>query len=339
MRIVSTKYGTIWSTGGKKLLGRYLLTRFRAGGQFAVTLVVWGESWEEIKRGTPGELCTSVNFTVSIPDMEYKVEAHRIMSISLGKIYNSRVQRGGIKLHKNLLVSLVLRSARQVYLSDYYSGAYLNAAQGEWDITDSEREKFPPSTAECDRVESSDEPQQNERPEKEREYRENDDEVKSDQANCTSTLQQEQKQNSSLDSVAKVSSETPPETINEPKESPSDSTVAERVSTPEANGESHQPPKTHVCSNRKRSAEETESGDSPQKKNKVASSNAKEDEKAEEMDTSNVSNLITIFGSSFSGLLSKDGAKPESEAEESGQICCDQMLKNLNPWSTAIVAF
>ncbi|XP_056112519.1 immediate early response gene 5 protein [Rhinichthys klamathensis goyatoka] len=275
--------------------------------------------------------------------MEYKVEAHRIMSISLGKIYNSRIQRGGIKLHKNLLVSLVLRSARQVYLSDYYSGACLNA-QGEregneWDIMDSEREKFPPSTTEC---ESPEEPQPNKQPEaseKEREYRENDDEVKSNQADCTSTLQQEQKQNSSLDSVGNVSSETPPETINEPKESPSDTTVAERQSTPVENGDSQQPPKTHVCSNRKRSAEESERDDSPLKRTKVASSNAKDDEEAEEMDTSNVSNLITIFGSSFSGLLSKDSAKPEAEAEESGQICCDQMLKNLNPWSTAIVAF
>lgn len=284
-----------------------------------------------------------VNFSVSTPAMEYKVEAHRIMSISLGKIYNSRIQRGGIKLHKNLLVSLVLRSARQVYLSDYYSGACLNAQSeregNEWDIMDSEREKFPPSATECDRAESPEEPQQNKQPEasdKEREYRENDDEVKSDQADCTSTLQQEQNPNPSLDSVSNVS---PPETINEPKESPSDSSVAERQSTPVANGESHQAPKTHVCSNRKRSAEESESGDSPQKRTKVASSNSKEDEEGEEMDTSNVSNLITIFGSSFSGLLSKDSAKPEAEAEDSGQICCDQMLKNLNPWSTAIVAF
>lgn len=287
-----------------------------------------------------------VNFSFSTPAMEYKVEAHRIMSISLGKIYNSRIQRGGIKLHKNLLVSLVLRSARQVYLSDYYSGACLNA-QGEregneWDIMDSEREKFPPSTTECDRAESPEEPQSNKQPEtneKEREYRENDDEVQLDQADCTSTLQQEQTLNSSLDSVGNVSSETPPETINEPKESPSDSTVAERQSTPVANGESHQPPKTHVCSNRKRSAEESESGDLPQKRTKVTPSNAKEDEEGEKMDTSNVSNLITIFGSSFSGLLSKDSAKPEAEAEDSGQICCDQMLKSLNPWSTAIVAF
>ncbi|XP_052447158.1 immediate early response gene 5 protein-like [Carassius gibelio] len=271
--------------------------------------------------------------------MEYKVEAHRIMSISLGKIYNSRVQRGGIKLHKNLLVSLVLRSARQVYLSDYYSGACLNAAQSQREGNEWE-EKFPPSTTECDRVQSPEEPQQDALPEKEREYRENDDAVKSDQVDCTSTLQQEQNQNSSLDSVTYVSSETRPETIIVPKESPSDSTEeAERDSTPEANGESHQPPEKHVCSNRKRSADETESGDSSKKRVKVGSSNAKEDEEAEEMDTSNVSNLITIFGSGFSGLLSKDGAKAESEAEDSGQICCDQMLKNLNPWSTAIVAF
>lgn len=62
--------------------------------------------------------------------MEFKLEAHRIVSISLGKIYNSRVQRGGIKLHKNLLVSLVLRSARQVYLSDPCPGLYLAGHPG-----------------------------------------------------------------------------------------------------------------------------------------------------------------------------------------------------------------
>lgn len=62
--------------------------------------------------------------------MEFKLEAHRIVSISLGKIYNSRVQRGGIKLHKNLLVSLVLRSARQVYLSDPCPGLYLAGPAG-----------------------------------------------------------------------------------------------------------------------------------------------------------------------------------------------------------------
>ncbi|KAB1260963.1 Immediate early response gene 5 protein [Camelus dromedarius] len=132
--------------------------------------------------------------------MEFKLEAHRIVSISLGKIYNSRVQRGGIKLHKNLLVSLVLRSARQVYLSD-----------------------------------------------------------------------QEQSGGAAV------------------------------------------------------AAEE------------------------EEMETGNVANLISIFGSSFSGLLRKSpgGGREEAEGEETGpeatepgQICCDKpVLRDINPWSTAIVAF
>ncbi|TRY85579.1 hypothetical protein DNTS_010160 [Danionella cerebrum] len=258
--------------------------------------------------------------------MEYKVEAHRIMSISLGKIYNSRVQRGGIKLHKNLLVSLVLRSARQVYLSDYYSGACLNA-QGEregneWEIVNSEREKFPPSVTDH---ESPEEPQN----EKERQSLEKEAESEANRVDCSSTSEEKHYQDAVLP-------ETLQEATNEPKESPSESTQAELDAV---TGDSQPPPKTHVCSNRKRSAEDSESGNSPQKRTKIASASPKDDGEGEEMDTSNVSNLITIFGSSFSGLLSKDGAKPEAEEEDSGQICCDQMLKNLNPWSTAIVAF
>ncbi|NXF30311.1 IER5 protein, partial [Nyctibius bracteatus] len=75
----------------------------------------------------------------------------------------------------------------------------------------------------------------------------------------------------------------------------------------------------------------------------------------EDMETSNVASLISIFGSSFSGLLSKepkgrrrvplDGGEtatttPAEAATEPGQICCDEpVLLTLNPWSTAIVAF
>ncbi|NXK44771.1 IER5 protein, partial [Chauna torquata] len=75
----------------------------------------------------------------------------------------------------------------------------------------------------------------------------------------------------------------------------------------------------------------------------------------EDMETGNVASLISIFGSSFSGLLSKEpkgrrrppldggeaAATPaEAAATEPGQICCDEpVLRTLNPWSTAIVAF
>ncbi|XP_010848560.1 PREDICTED: immediate early response gene 5 protein [Bison bison bison] len=171
--------------------------------------------------------------------MEFKLEAHRIVSISLGKIYNSRVQRGGIKLHKNLLVSLVLRSARQVYLSDPCPGLYLAGHPGA---------PAPPQHP----------------------------------ADC-------------------------PAPGSTPLKKP------------------------------RRNSEEQPGG---------AAAAAEEEE---EMETGNVANLISIFGSSFSGLLRKSpgGGREEAEGEESGpeaaepgQICCDKpVLRDINPWSTAIVAF
>ncbi|KAI4872914.1 hypothetical protein NFI96_005292 [Prochilodus magdalenae] len=285
--------------------------------------------------------------------MEYKVEAHRIMSISLGKIYNSRVQRGGIKLHKNLLVSLVLRSARQVYLSDYYGGVCLNAQHveaKEWELMDGDQEKLIPATEEslplstdCDQTDVPEAPQLEETDLTKA--------VEGPKDTSSSKPQTEKEGFSSVGSTSEVS--VPSHVVSEPlceaKQAEVSSLDCEADANPAmaAEGNSHQPPKAHSCSNRKRSAEKTASQDCPVKRTKVTSSNAAvtkaNEEEAEEMDTSNVSNLITIFGSSFSGLLSKESSEPEAETDESdsgsGQICCDQMLKNLNPWSTAIVAF
>lgn len=263
--------------------------------------------------------------------MEYKVEAHRIMSISLGKIYNSRVQRGGIKLHKNLLVSLVLRSARQVYLSDYYSGVCLTPQHEEakeWDLMDDQRGRDSSPTTPADA----------ERPE---------------------VLEESRADPSSSD-------QPPPDGPDAPVQSPSESTdsgvnvdvsgsavesgavctdtaesTAECESTVDVTAVSQTEGESQKIVGRKRGAEKSPPvPESPQKRTKVASST---DQETEEMDTGNVSNLITIFGSSFSGLLSKEGAKEDTQdsdtSSDSGQICCDQMLKNLNPWSTAIVAF
>ncbi|XP_017556727.1 immediate early response gene 5 protein [Pygocentrus nattereri] len=293
--------------------------------------------------------------------MEYKVEAHRIMSISLGKIYNSRVQRGGIKLHKNLLVSLVLRSARQVYLSDYYGGVCLNAQHveaKEWELMDGDQEKLIPaseeslpSTTACDQTEAAEVPEAPQPEETDSSLAVEGPEdpceaVEGPEDTSSTEPQAEQESSSSVDSTCDVSVPSP--VVSEPQCEAKQATVSSLDCETDANlamsaeGNSHQPPKAHSCSNRKRSAEKKASHGSPVKRTKVTSSNADEEE-AEEMDTSNVSNLITIFGSSFSGLLSKDNSEPEAETDESdsgsGQICCDQMLKNLNPWNTAIVAF
>ncbi|XP_061088329.1 immediate early response 2b [Conger conger] len=47
--------------------------------------------------------------------MDVNTEARRIMTISLGKLYSSRSQRGGMKLHRSLLLSLVMRTTRDIY--------------------------------------------------------------------------------------------------------------------------------------------------------------------------------------------------------------------------------
>ncbi|CAI9613538.1 unnamed protein product [Staurois parvus] len=68
--------------------------------------------------------------------MECALDAQSLISLSLRKIHTSRTQRGGIKLHKNLLVSYVLRNARQLYLSERYAELY-------------RQQQHPPQPMEC----------------------------------------------------------------------------------------------------------------------------------------------------------------------------------------------
>lgn len=55
--------------------------------------------------------------------MEVNAEARRILAVSISKLYASRTQRGGLRLHRSLLVSLVMRSARDIYHSSRESEA------------------------------------------------------------------------------------------------------------------------------------------------------------------------------------------------------------------------
>ncbi|ELU10161.1 hypothetical protein CAPTEDRAFT_59273, partial [Capitella teleta] len=52
--------------------------------------------------------------------MATTVDAQRLIAMSLGKIHASRGQRGGINLHKNLLVAGVLQKARSVCLVETF---------------------------------------------------------------------------------------------------------------------------------------------------------------------------------------------------------------------------
>ncbi|XP_006635330.1 immediate early response gene 5 protein [Lepisosteus oculatus] len=313
--------------------------------------------------------------------MEYKVEAHRIMSISLGKIYNSRVQRGGIKLHKNLLVSLVLRSARQVYLSEYYQGVCLNAQHmdtapqwGEGAIVDSTQDKAgsdPAGSAQGSPDSGSTLPPESSHPLPAATALES-----PAAGRQPETAEPGEQSAPSAPSSPACCCRPTGEPLGEPVPAPADlpcapvapfparshgaETPPYKEATPPEEGaggcgeaevkggesESSETRLNHSAAAsccRKRSAEKAPHAESPVKKTKQTSP-SEEAEREEEMDTSNVSSLITIFGSSFSGLLSKDSA-PQAEPpagdsdSASGQICCEQMLKNMNPWSTAIVAF
>ncbi|XP_005991134.1 immediate early response gene 5 protein [Latimeria chalumnae] len=348
-------------------------------------------------------------------EMEFKLEAHRIVNISLGKIYNSRVQRGGIKLHKNLLVSLVLRSARQVYFSDYYQGLCFHPQANEPPREEWEKEAATSRTADSqgDRLQiTSAGPG----------IRVTDLDVKgieimevktsSKVASCDLESRAVSMDNADsstesgnipaaldIDQVARCTGKEgqPPVQRSDPKlEKETDSQQEAKRPFPTCvcpmEGQRDLQPTSHVakglldgeasvkcseteelgggveweplsrnrlpssaftsCCRKRRSDEKEEpQPNSPVKKVKKdqsESSKLEVEEKEEDMDTSNVSSLITIFGSSFSGLLGKEGSQPGAEEEvvtaaerdtNSGQICCDQVLKNINPWSTAIVAF
>ncbi|KAM9857279.1 immediate early response 2b [Aulostomus maculatus] len=69
----------------------------------------------------------------SAATMEVNAEARRVLAVSISKLYASRTQRGGLRLHRSLLLSLVMRSARDIYHSSRelaeQSGAQLTPAE------------------------------------------------------------------------------------------------------------------------------------------------------------------------------------------------------------------
>ncbi len=48
-------------------------------------------------------------------------EAQRLITVSLGKIAQSKGQRGGASLYRNLLVSTVLHKARHVFMTENFT--------------------------------------------------------------------------------------------------------------------------------------------------------------------------------------------------------------------------
>ncbi|XP_073427447.1 immediate early response gene 5 protein [Dendrobates tinctorius] len=230
------------------------------------------------------------------PGLGFRLEAHRIVSISLGKIYHSRVQRGGIKLHKNLMVSLVLRSAQQVYLSqspeDY--AVYPPAPPEQEPGTSSPDSSRDPRTCSCPAPRSCRPPEETRR---------------SREVPCCL-----------CQSHAGCSLPQSPGTASRSAEPSSPACCRKRSGGSPAGG-----PVMKRARREHREQEVPEPGD-----------------EVEEMETENVASLISIFGSSFSGLLTKEPPPPgeEPDCPSAGQGCSEPAISaTISPWSTAIEAF
>ncbi|XP_073499389.1 immediate early response gene 5 protein [Phyllobates terribilis] len=249
------------------------------------------------------------------PGLGFRLEAHRIVSISLGKIYHSRVQRGGIKLHKNLMVSLVLRSAQQVYLSQSPEDYAVYPAPPPEQEPAAGPDTRDPRTCSCSA------PRSCRTPEETRHSRKVPCCFCQSHAGCSL-----------------------PESCRPHPQSP------------EADASSRTAEPTSPACCRKRSGGRT--ADGPLMKRARREQREQEvpepgEEVEEEMETENVANLISIFGSSFSGLLTKEpGAQPDEEpgqevqeldspaAPSAGQGCSEPAISaTISPWSTAIEAF
>lgn len=78
--------------------------------------------------------------------MDVSAEAKRVMVQALSKMYSSRSQRGGLRLHRSLLLSLVLRSARDIYHAAQGSGDSQESPKAQEEAMDTSSPEVPPDS-------------------------------------------------------------------------------------------------------------------------------------------------------------------------------------------------
>lgn len=287
-----------------------------------------------------------------IGGMEGGVDAQSLISISLMKIHNSRTQRGGIKLHKNLLVSYVLRNARQVYIKEKYAEIYRMQQYEEVMTVCNEIQELNPLDLDA---EEADEEEQSRAAC-----------CGEESSVCGAALQRGAAQPAALCRTGSAvpgccpledagkdpdpsyyrscCMEAPPAAPCDPFTGSSSAhcnktTVLDldtHVVTTVENGYLHQ---DCCCAQSAQSAakkRKVEFGCCVSDLDEVPDFTRKRAKRedcsfSDYTDTSNISNLISIFGSGFSGLLSR-----QADLE---QICSKQALASLGAWTRAIVAF
>ncbi|KAF4016745.1 hypothetical protein G4228_007725 [Cervus hanglu yarkandensis] len=227
--------------------------------------------------------------------MECALDAQSLISISLRKIHSSRTQRGGIKLHKNLLVSYVLRNARQLYLSERYAELYRRQQQ------------------------------QQQPPHHQHQHLASQTTVLDLDTHVVTTVE-----NGYLHQDCCASAHCPCCGQGAPGPGLASATGCKRKYYPgqeeddddddDAGDLGAEPPGGVPFAPCKRARFEDFCPDSSP-------------------DASNISNLISIFGSGFSGLVSRQPDSSEQPPPLNGQLCAKQALASLGAWTRAIVAF
>lgn len=258
--------------------------------------------------------------------MESAVDAQSLISISLMKIHNSRTQRGGIKLHKNLLVSYVLRNARQVYIKEKYAEIYRMQQYEEVMAVCNEIQELDPLDLGAEDAEQE------------------------EQGRAAGSREPEPPAPPPPSYYRSCCMEAPPGCDQFSQSGSSGShcnktTVLDldtHVVTTVENGFLHQdcccaaPQCAPGAAARKRKVDSGCCAPEPDYAPDYASGRKRlkreenPDCSPDYTDTSNISNLISIFGSGFSGLLSR-----QADME---QVCSKQALASLGAWSRAIVA-
>ncbi|XP_017260036.1 immediate early response gene 5-like protein [Kryptolebias marmoratus] len=257
--------------------------------------------------------------------MEGAVDAQSLISMSLMKIHSSRTQRGGIKLHKNLLVSFVLRNARQVYLKERYAQIYrMQQYQEVLTVCDEIQELDPLDPLDPDLEEPGQDaalpgcgkdPDPPDPPDYPSCC------LEAPLSHCTRTTV--------LDLDTHVVTTVENGFLHQ------DCCCAAPQCAPDPNPEPPDPnpdpaPRKRKGGFRSSEEEEEEVSDFTGSRKRLKREDGPEPN-PEQLDSSNISNLISIFGSGFSGLLSR-----QADLE---QICSKQALASLGAWTRAIVAF
>lgn len=266
-------------------------------------------------------------------------EAQKLIALSLGKIAMSRQQRGGINLHKNLLVASVLHKARTTYMMDNFQTLIANKkAQAEKEaaakmivetpsVTSADSSEIRQSESmevgmksrgdsDCSRVNNQGAPS-GERPELRRENAVDKENVVPDNRitdnNVTPSYKSCDQENNNVFVKDTRDNSAPSVTVKQPLSS--NNGRADYVSAESCR-----------CAGgkRRRSFVDSESATQPKKpryeeeyENRADSDSDTQEQENMQTETTQVSNLVNIFNTGFNGLLKED---PSSQKVTTGQV-------------------